>query len=176
MSTSYGTEARLIECDFGTVACAICFDLNFTELLYKYAKLHPDLIIFSSAYHGGLMQAYWAYACRAHFVGSLRGLPGTILSPIGETIASTTNYYEYVSATVNLDCRVVHIDENSKKFLAMKKKYAAGISIHDPGYLGSVLISNQMESVTVEDLLKEFGIDTVDGYFARARKHRQENM
>ena len=173
---SYGTEASLIQCDFGTVACVICFDLNFTELLDKYAKLHPDLLIFSSAYHGGLMQAYWAYACRAHFVGALKGLPGTILSPLGNAIASTTNYCDYVTASVNLDCCVAHIDENWKRFQAMKKKYGRGVSVYDPGYLGCVLISNNMEGIAVKDIVKEFEIELLDDYFKRSLKHRQENM
>ena len=56
-----GRDAPVIECDFGRVAFAICFDLNFDELRLKYIKDKPDLIIFSSMYHGGLMQPYWAY-------------------------------------------------------------------------------------------------------------------
>lgn len=52
---SYGTEAELIECDFGRVGIAICYDLNFDELMKRYAEQHPDLIIFPSMYHGGLV-------------------------------------------------------------------------------------------------------------------------
>ena len=48
-----GKDAALIECDFGKIACAICFDLNFDELRLKYAQAKPDLIVFSSMYHGG---------------------------------------------------------------------------------------------------------------------------
>ena len=68
-----GKDAPVFECDFGRVAFAICFDLNFDELRLKYVKAKPDLIIFSSMYHGGLMQAYWAYSCRAYFVGAIAG-------------------------------------------------------------------------------------------------------
>jgi len=49
-----GKEAPVFECDFGRVACAICFDLNFDELRLKIAKARPDLILFCSMYHGGL--------------------------------------------------------------------------------------------------------------------------
>lgn len=169
----YGTEAPLIRCDFGTVACVICFDLNFTVLMDKYVKLHPDLLVFSSAYHGGLMQTYWAYACRAHFVGALKGLPGTIISPVGNMIASTTNYYDFVTATVNLDCCVVHISGHAKSFAAMKKKYGNGVTIYDPGYLGCVLITNHIEGLTVRNIIEEFGIELLDDYFARSLEHRR---
>ena len=66
-----GRDAPVIDCDFGRVAFAICFDLNFDELRLKYVKAKPDLLIFSSMYHGGLMQPYWAYSCRCHFVGAI---------------------------------------------------------------------------------------------------------
>ena len=39
-------EAAIINCDFGRIACAICFDLNFPELLAKYQVARPDIILF----------------------------------------------------------------------------------------------------------------------------------
>ena len=62
-----GKEAPVFECDFGTVACVICFDLNFDELRLKYGAVQPDIILFSSMYHGGLMQQYWPTAA-VHFL------------------------------------------------------------------------------------------------------------
>jgi predicted amidohydrolase len=82
-----GKDAPIVECDFGRVAFAICFDLNFDELRLKYAKARPDLVIFSSMYHGGLMQAYWAYSCRCHLVGAVAGLPCEIRNPLGQAVA-----------------------------------------------------------------------------------------
>ena len=79
----YGREAPILECDFGRVAFAICFDLNFDELREKYVEARPDLIVFTSMYHGGLMQAYWAYSCRAHFVGAVAHCPARSAIPRG---------------------------------------------------------------------------------------------
>jgi predicted amidohydrolase len=56
----YGIETPLIELDFGRVICAICFDINFEELLIRCRALNPELIIFSSQFHGGLLQQIWA--------------------------------------------------------------------------------------------------------------------
>jgi predicted amidohydrolase len=50
-----GKDAPVFKCDFGTVGCAICFDLNFDDIRLKYAKTQPDILAFSSMYHGGLM-------------------------------------------------------------------------------------------------------------------------
>jgi len=91
----YGDETPIIECDFGRIAFAICFDLNFDELRLKYVEQKPDLIIFPSLYHGGLMQSHWAYSCRCHFVGAIAGGASEIRKPFGDVIASTTNYHNY---------------------------------------------------------------------------------
>ena len=87
-----GREAPVFECDFGRLACAICFDLNFDEVRRKYVDGKPQLIAFSSMYHGGLMQEYWAYSCRSYFVGAIAGPPSQIRNPFGEVIA------DYVSS------------------------------------------------------------------------------
>lgn len=171
-----GKDASIIKCDFGKVACAICFDLNFNRLRLKYVKAKPDLIIFSSLYHGGIMQNYWAYSCRAHFVGSIHHpSPSSIISPVGEVIASTTNYFNSATATVNLDCCVAHLDYNWDKLIAMKKKYGPKVKVHDPGLLGSVLISSETDEFDVYYPVKEFKIELLDDYFERALAYQSEN-
>ena len=167
-----GREAPVFECDFGRVAFAICFDLNFDELRLKYVQAQPDLIVFSSMYHGGLMQAYWAYSCRAHFVGAVNGLPCEIRNPLGEVVAHSTNYFDYVVADVNLDCRLAHLDYNWSRLRALKAKYGPRVKITDPGFLGSVLIASEDETIPVDDMIREFKIERLDDYMARALAHR----
>ena len=168
----YGRDAPVIECDFGRVACAVCFDLNFDELRLRYAQAQPDIILFSSMYHGGLMQAYWAYSCGAFFVASVSGLPSAILAPTGETVADATNYFDHVTATINLDCVLCHLDYNWEKLAAAKRKYAREVTVHDPGFLGVVLVSSETPKRTAREIVNEFEIELRDDYFARARAHR----
>ncbi len=167
-----GRDAPVFDCDFGRVAFAICFDLNFDELRLKYVKAKPDLILFSSMYHGGLMQAYWAYSCRAHLVGAIAGLPCEIRNPLGEVVASNTNYFDYAVAEVNLDCRLAHLDYNWSRLRKLKGKYGPRVRITDPGFLGSVLISSEDEQTTVDEMVSEFNIELLDDYMTRALAHR----
>jgi len=171
-----GRDAPVFQCDFGTVAMAICFDLNFDELRLQYAKAHPDLILFSSMYHGGMMQAYWAYSCRSHFVGAIAGRStfSEIRDPLGRILASSTNYFDYAVATVNLDCAVAHLDFNWGRFREMKKKYGPEVQISDPGCLGSVLITSKHPEKTIEDMVEEFEIELLDDYFQRALAYRRK--
>lgn len=168
-----GKDAPVIECDFGSIACVICFDLNFDTLRLKYVKEKPDLLIFSSMYHGGLMQNYWAYSCRSYFAGAVAGLKSSIISPVGEVIASSTNYHDFTTAVINLDCRVVHLDYNREKLKAMKAKYGPAVMITDPGYLASVLVSSETAESTIDDMIKEFEIELLDDYMKRSLNFQQ---
>ncbi len=170
----YGKEAPLLQCDFGTVAGIICFDLNFDELLLKYKAARPDILVFPSMYHGGLMQSYWAYTCRSHFAGAIGvgGPPCTVLNPLGEVVAISTNYYHFITTTVNLDCAVIHLDENLVHFHDMKRKYGKDLIIRDPGQLGAVLLTSESDEFTVKEVIEEFGLELLDDYFDRSLANR----
>lgn len=170
-----GADAPIIKTDFGAVGFAICFDLNFDELRLKYKALHPDLLIFPSLYHGGLMEAYWAYSCRAHFVSctGMDTLPSEFYSPVGHKLATSTNSYQLITHTVNLDCKVAHIDFNAAKFIALKKKYGADVTIFDPGLLGCVLLTSESDTINMEEMVAEFEIELLDDYFERSLAHHK---
>lgn len=168
-------KTPIFSCDFGTVAPAICFDLNFQELRERYVKAKPDIIIFSSAFHGGLAQTTWAYSCRAYFVSAIGGknLLSEIRNPLGEVVRASTNYFNYAVASINLDCQLAHLDYNWEKLANLKKKYGESVTIHDPGKLGSVLISSFDQNITAVDMIKEFEIELLDEYFERSRSLRE---
>jgi len=174
--TAYGTEAKVIDSDIGKIACMICFDLNFNVLLEKYKTQKPDLILFSSWYHGGLKQQEWAYECGSYFASAIAGTQSRIINPFGEVIASTTNYNNFATGKVNLDCTLAHLSYNWNKFIEMKKKYGEGVTIHDPGYFGIALITCERDDMTVMDMIKEFDIELFDDYLERALKHRDANL
>jgi hypothetical protein len=125
-------------------------------------------------YHGGMMQAYWAYSCRSHFVGAIAGrvTPSQIRNPQGDVIATNTNYFDSVVATVNLDCALVHLDENWGRLRAMKTKYGPQVTITDPGRLGSVLIASAHESISIDAMIDEFELERLDDYLARSLAYR----
>lgn len=171
-----GKDAPIINTDFGRVGCAICFDLNFEPIRKKYEATQPDMILFSSMYHGGLMQPYWAYACRSYFVGAICGDECTVLNPVGQVVSRTTNYFHRLSHEVNLDYKVVHLDHNWGKLDAMKAKYGRWATVTDPGQVGAVMITSEMDDVTADDLIKEFDFELLDHYFDRSLKHWRENL
>lgn len=169
----YSDRVDVVDLDFGRVGTAICFDLNFDELRLQYRNRGVELIVFSSEYHGGLMQNYWAYSLRSYFAGSIRPpAPSAIISPLGETIAESTNYYPHVTSRINLDYALIHLDGHWAKLAAMKSRYKEGVNIHDPGRLGSVLVTAESPELSIDDLIAEFELEPLDDYLNRARRNR----
>ena len=168
-----GGKQDLMVSDCGTIAGSICFDLNFYPLLFQKASQRPDMVIFSSAYHGGIMQKVWAYFCRAHFIGSISGTPNAILNPAGVEIASTTNYFNIVTGVINLDGALFHIDFNVthySRYAEAKKYYGPLLKVSDPGYLAAVYMTSESPDFTIDDVVKRFEFEKLDDYFDRSIK------
>ncbi len=174
MNVLCGDDIFVFDCDFGKVAAAICFDLNFDDFRIRMKKINPDLITFCSNFHGGILQNYFAYDTRSYLVSAIgyARIPGTIISPVGEKIAETTTYYNYVTKDINLDYCVCHLDDNMPKINAAFKKYGKKLRLDDPGHLGAVLLSCEDEEVSMNDIIKEFDIELIDCYFERSVKIR----
>jgi hypothetical protein len=171
-----GKGAPVFECDFGRVACAICFDLNFDELRQRYAEQKPDIIVFPSMYHGGLVQEHWAYTCRAYFVSSIAiaSLRSEIRNPMGKVVATSTNYFHYTVGTINLDYCLAHLDYNWDKLRALKEKYGEAVTISDPSEIGSVLLTSEHETLSIDEMVKEFEITLLDDYLQDSREYRHK--
>jgi predicted amidohydrolase len=173
---AYGDGAVVLDLDFGRVGSAICFDLNFEDLRAQYMPLRPELILFSSEYHGSIMQNYWAYSLRAYFAACIRPpAPSAIISPLGEVLQESTNYFPHVTQRINLDYAVAHLDGNWEKFAAARKKYGTLVGVHDPGRLGSVLLTSESPDFSAADIVAEFEIELLDDFLARCRRHRSDH-
>ena len=173
-----GMGARVVDCELGRVGAAVCFDMNFEELRREYARLKPNLILFSSNYHGGLARNFFAYDTRSYLVASIgAGGPGEIINPLGISIAATSSYEFLAVADINLDYVVCHLDENrGAKFNALKKKYGKKVKIDIPSYLGPAIITSECEEKTAMDLVQEFDLELLDDYFERSRSVRRAHL
>lgn len=172
---AYGDKPVAVELGFGRVAPIICFDLNFEELLAQVRTLAPDMVLFSSAFHGGYLQQHWAYTLGVPFVASVYPpAPSGVLSATGEHLARTTNYNEEVTVRLNLDAGLIHMAYNEERFGEIKLRYGSRVRIHDPGRIGVVLISSEDENLAIEDVMEEYGLERVRDYFDRVRSHRTQ--
>ncbi len=176
---AYGTEAPVFELDFGRVACAICFDINYRELMERYAVQKPDLILYSGMFHGGLLQQQWAYCCRSYFAGAVCDLFGEevrMLNPLGEVLGHSSKFHTHVTCKINLDYALIHKDQQIYKFNAAKKKYGELLQIKGVTELDNLLIAYEGSDRTIKDVMREFEIISLDDYLNNCRAHRAEHV
>lgn len=175
-NVAFGKGASVVKADIGKLGGVICYDLNFDELREKYIPLKPEILCFSSMYHGGYVARNWAYTTRSFFVASVQNRQGFIINPLGEVIAEMNPYVSSITKEINLDYVIAHIDYNvpSGKVKAMKEKYKELVEIETPKGLGCIMITSNHPKVSAPDMAKEFEIELLDDLFARGRKQREE--
>ena len=178
----YGTEAPVFELDFGRVGCAICFDLNYDELLMRYAAQKPELMIFSSMYHGGTVQEKWALTCRSYFAASICNKDSRILNPLGQQINYAPQYIFHATQRINLDYALLHLDHNhtfapdAGKLNAAKRKYGDKLKTYPHDNLGYLMITYEDTDRTAMDIVREFDMMLLDDYFNNCRAHRNAHI
>lgn len=167
-----GDSLLTFDLGFGTVTAVVCFDLNFPEVHALLKEAAPRLILFPSAYHGGLMQNFVAYNSRAFLAASVYPPnPSSMVNPLGVTIGESSNYDFSLSTTVNFDYEVVHLDFNQEKLVELKRRYGRDVAVTDPGRLGAVMISSCSGEVTAAEMVAEMQIERLDDYFERSTAH-----
>jgi len=170
-----GKGAVVVETEIGLIGGIICFDLNFESLRVQYRRLRPDILVFASLFHGGLQQQTWAYDCRAYFVCAWQFHGGGILDPFGRAVARTHSYANVATARINLDRVMVHLDYNREKFADIRRKYGDEVIIDVPPDVGSCLILSATDKRSALDVAREFELELLDDYFARAVEANDRN-
>lgn len=163
-----GNGPVVVDTEIGRLGGAVCFDLNFTGLMNSYKQHHPDIMVFSSMYHGGLMQAQWAYQLRSFFVSSLPRFGCGIIDPFGRPVKLTDCYSPVARVTVNLDRVMVHLDRNQQRFSDIEKKYGDEVIVDIPPDIGPALIYSMVPDRTAMDIASEFELILLDDYMAEA--------
>lgn len=171
-----GVEAETFDLDFGKVGFAICFDLNFEDVMKKLAEDEAKLIFFPSMYLGGLQLKIWAFNCGAYLVSSTTTEGSMIVSPLGRILAVSSKYQQVVYEDLNLDYEILHLDYNNEKLESIKEKYGPKVNFKVAQPEAVFLMSSEAKDVTIKDIVEEFGLETRRGYFRRASKIREKSL
>lgn len=167
-----GDGALAVDTEFGRIGFAICYDLNFPELRLKYRDLNPDLILFSSMFRGGLQAQWWAFETRSHFASACVDPRSIIANPVGRIVAATDVISRSVTATINLDCEVLHLDYCNKRLDEARARHGKHFSFEWAEAEGVMLVSS-LGAMTVPELIREYGWETAEEYLRGSRRKRE---
>ncbi|MEM2930392.1 MAG: carbon-nitrogen hydrolase family protein [Thermoproteota archaeon] len=169
-----GVEARSFELEFGRIGVAICFDLNFEDVIKGLARNRVKIVFFSSMYPGGLQLKIWAFNHGVYMVSSIADDRGSmIVNPLGRVLAVSSNYQPVICCNINLDYEVLHLDYNCEKMDRIKEKYGSKVSFEVVRPEAVFLMSCEADKTTVRSVIEEFSLETREEYFKRASDMRE---
>ena len=178
-----GTETPVFETDFGRIGLCICFDLNYREVGSGLCDNRAELVIWSSMWDGARMLTKWAIEFGFHMGGLYSGR-STLVDVCGREIISVkrdltddAGRSPLVTATLDLDKRLLHHDYNVQRLKSLYDKYgptAAYAEWKDEECL--LIFGSQLNSVSSDELIEEFGLETMRDYLARSRRDRKRAL
>ncbi len=170
-----GEETPTFETDFGRVGMAICFDLNFRDLMTGLAEKGAEIIFFCSAYRGGMQVRYWAFELGVYMVSAVLSELGQIVDLTGEVLEEST-YETLIAHRINLNRRLLHMDYNWDKMDKMLEKYGGALTFDYATREACYAIGSEREGLDIDDVIKEFGLERRQDYWERSNRIRAEAL
>ncbi len=155
-----GSDAPAFEADFGRVGFAICFDMNYPEVGQRLHENGARCVCWPSMYGAGRQLEWWAMEFGFYVVSSWRGQINSIIDMTGAPLARTGYQYPIASADVNFDRESFHHNRNMKQWDAIRDGYEAGVALNITHPEGKFTLASEMDDVTIEDIVEEFGLET----------------
>ncbi|MEM2702915.1 MAG: carbon-nitrogen hydrolase family protein [Candidatus Bathyarchaeia archaeon] len=171
-----GANPTVFQTDFGRIGCAICFDLNFEDVIKGLAANGAEIVFFPSMYRGGLQLSIWAFNFGIYMVSAYTGEGSMIVNPLGKVVASSSIHEPIISKTINLDYKILHIDYNRDKWEGIKSKYGPHVEIDVASSEGVFLLISHLQNISVERIIEEFQLETREQYFNRALNIRNSAL
>ncbi|MFC2075565.1 carbon-nitrogen hydrolase family protein [candidate division KSB1 bacterium] len=180
-----GIETPVFETDFGRVGLTICFDINYWEVGASICANKPELVIWSSMWEGDRMLTKWAIEF-GFYMGACYADRSTITDLIGRPLISLNRgLYDLtggassplVTATIDMDRRLLHHDSNLERLKPLFDKYGS-TAIYAEWIRNECLlvIGSNLPDVSTDSLIREFGLETMRDYLARARRDRKRAL
>lgn len=179
-----GWEVPVAVCDGVRVGAAVCFDANYPQVVAELERQAARMVFWPSMFWGGRLLQHWclrygfymavAYAAESAVID----MSGRYLVRQGldTTQVRGKRLPPWAVAEVNADREVFHLDSNQDKFPAMRAKYGPDVEIevHQPEAF--FLLASRRAGLSVEDVAREFRMETLRDYLARGARLREEHL
>ena len=167
-----GEEAPVVECDFGKLGFAICFDVNFPEVWRRLADHGAELVAWSSAYSAGT--SLQAHALNHHFyiVTSTLVNDCIVYDITGEQLLYEKGPDVNISRiTLDLDRGIYHQNFNIEKRDRLLKDHPDAVC--QEKWLDReqwFVLKAKKAGVSARALAREYGLEELRDYLDRSRR------
>jgi predicted amidohydrolase len=179
-----GWEVPVAECDGVRVGAAVCFDANFPQVAAELERQRARVVFWPSMYPGGRLLQHWALRYGFYVVAAYRAesavidMSGRYLARQGAETPQVRGgrLPPWAVAEVNADREVFHLDFNEDRFPALRDRYGPDIDIevHQPEAF--FLLSSRRLGLSVEEIAREFKLETLRAYLARSAAQRDKHL
>jgi len=163
-------DPPVFKTDFGTIGIQICFDVNWREKWRRLKEQGAQIVFWPSAYPAARQLPALALVNEYYVVSSTMSGAAHIYDITGQVLAASGKYQDWAEAAIPLGKRLFEVDYNSSKAQEIQQKYGSRVEVnwyHDSDWF---TLASLAPDLSVEDLIREYGLTPLDEYIARATK------
>jgi hypothetical protein len=162
-------DPPVFETDFGRIGIQICFDVNWRDGWRRLKEKGARIIFWPSAYAAAHQMPALAFLNQCYVVTSTMKSAPRIYDITGDLLDAGGKDRWWAAAALPLGKRLFEVDYNTPKMVQVEKKYGSKVQVtwlRDDDWITLVSLD---PSLTVDGIMKEFGLTPLDGYVARAQ-------
>lgn len=179
-----GSGPRVFTLDFGRIANAICFDLNFPHLADALQQLEVDVLCFHALFAGGQLLNHWALTVGAYVVSAYKE-DSRVIDMTGSELMRIGNRYEVfgmwklppiLTTRLNLDRKLFHSDYNIADYDGqhggvhrLLAECADRVTI-DYNFPVGVCAIGALEGTSLDELIARYGLVPRNEFFRLAQE------
>jgi predicted amidohydrolase len=180
-----GVEVPVAECGGVRVGAAVCYDAHFLQVAAELERGRARVVFWPSMFWGGRLLELWALRFGFYVVVAFQN-ESAIIDMSGRYLArGGTDTFQvrggrlppWAVAEINTDRELFHLNSVQDKFPALRQKYGPGgveIEVLQPE--ASCLLASRRSDVTVEQIAREFRLETMRDYLARSVRLRDKAL
>ncbi len=161
---------KVFDTDFGRIGILTCFDANFEEVWRDAGNQGAEIVLWPSAYGGGIPLNGYAMIHNYYIVAVGWG---NIIDRMGKDIADVEKPMpKQFITTLDLDLTIAHHNFNREKVAKLLEEHKGEVErVPGVGNMESwYMLRATAPGVRVRELCKQYGIETLHEYRARSRE------
>jgi predicted amidohydrolase len=167
-------DPPVFDTDFGRIGIQICFDINWRDSWARLRQKGAQIIFWPSAYPAAHQLPPVAWQNNVFVVTCSIRNPSRIYDITGDVLSGTDKEHFWAGAELHLGKRLFETDFNTVKARQIEQKYGARVKFEWLAEDSWFTMASLDPELTVDGLMKEFGLTPLDVYLARAGKAQDE--
>jgi beta-ureidopropionase len=171
-----GTNATVIDTDFGRLGLAICYDIGWPDHWQSLADQGAELVVWPSAYDGGFPLQAYAWLHQYYVVSSVRTEHSRIVDVTGRILASTSRWHRFATETIDLEKELFHIDDQVEKLQRVQLELGSRARVEALTEEHVFTLESNDPAWPVARIKTEYGLESFRDYHRRAEDVQRESQ